>query len=865
MKGAPPLRALELFEELIDRPPDERIAILERETTGDEVLRRAVEEMLEQEAVLDDEFLERAPDAGLGAGVGVGGRLGPYRLLRRLGVGGTSVVFVGCRRGEAPSREVAVKVLRFGFADPVAERRFRQEAVILASLRHRHVASLLDAGTSDQGVSYLVTELVDGVSMTRFCDDRRLGVERRLSIFVSLCRAVQYAHRNLVVHRDLKPGNVLIAEDGEPRLLDFGISKVTDATRSPSEETQTRDRIMTPAYASPEQLRGERATTVSDVYSLGVILYELLVGSRPGVSRGADGTTGRWTRPSVAASLEGGEQRARARSTSVKGLSHRLRGDLDIIVEKALEEEPERRYPTADQLAEDVERVLTNRPIQARRPSLGYRIGRFVRRQPKLSVAALSVVFLFAWILVSQTLHNRRLEVERAAAEEARLEASAARDRAEAVADLLLDSLAAGDPMRSGADRSVRDFLDEAVERVDSELQGQPDLHAAVLDTVGLAFKRLDRFEEALDLTTRALKIRRDHFGTEHHLVARSLGHLAELELLAGQPDRAARLFRQALHVRRASHAPAQESASMAMPDLAEALGDLGYLDEADSALSDVVSGLRREDPSLALGFALGSLARVRLQQDRPEEALDLCAEALPLLRREFGDVHPSVVRNLNNQAFSLMRLGRREEAESRLREVLEIRRKLYRGMDHIRIANTLSDLGKVLQSLGSLDEAEALLAEALEMVDRVTGSHHHATVGILRRLGSVRWDQGDLAGAESSLREAVTSAEKVFGRDHLMTGVSAARLALVLAESGRASEALPWARMGVEATEALPSPHRDRGLAERSLGTVLLALGDNDRARERLESSRLHLEGGGPRGRQDLASVRELLERLDG
>lgn len=376
-----------IFEAVLDRSPGERTVFLRAFCAGDPALYREVERLLAADA-WESVFLDRPADevSGLMAGEREEQqRLGPYRLLRAIGCGGMGTVFLAMRDDEQYERLVAVKILRSGLEDTDLRRRFLAERQILARLEHPNIARLYDGGSTEDGRPYLVMELIQGLPIDEYCDRHRQTVEQRLALFLRICSAVQYTHQNLLVHRDIKPANILVTPQGEPKLLDFGIAKLLEPAATADSLTRTGIRVMTPSYASPEQMKGEAITTASDVYSLGVLLYELLAGRSPyRVEEGVE-------KPSRALSRSGKplpEEIAAARGSRPVALRRRLAGDLDTIVLTALRTEPARRYESVARLSSDLERHLQDLPISARPNTLGYRMRKFVRRHRAALVAA---------------------------------------------------------------------------------------------------------------------------------------------------------------------------------------------------------------------------------------------------------------------------------------------------------------------------------------------------------------------------------------------------------------------------------------------------------------------------------------------
>ncbi len=423
-----------LLERVLELEPERRAAFLDEGCSGDPDLRAAVERLLaaceRAEPLLESPapvvysaLLAPAPEPLAPA---VGARLGPWRIVGEAGHGGMGVVYLAERADEQYRQQIALKVLRGGAFDAHLARRFLEERQILASLNHPHIARLVDGGVTEEAVPWFAMEYVQGEPIDRYCDGRRLLVEQRLRLFLDVCDAVQYAHRSLVVHRDLKPSNILVTGDGQVKLLDFGIAKLIEGGQGGGraggqEATGTGLRLMTPEYASPEQVRGQPVSTASDVYSLGVVLYELLAAERPyraGSGRDIEQLILEHepARPSQMAARAGSPPAA-ARGTTPDRLRRQLAGDLDTIVLTALRKEPGRRYPSVEQLASDVRRHLEGLPVSARRDTWAYRAGKFVRRSRVALVAGVigaALALGAVALLALRTSEPRRIELGRA-------------------------------------------------------------------------------------------------------------------------------------------------------------------------------------------------------------------------------------------------------------------------------------------------------------------------------------------------------------------------------------------------------------------------------------------------------------------
>jgi serine/threonine-protein kinase len=545
-----------------------------------------------------------------------------------------------------------------------------------------NIAKLLDGGTTDDGLPYFLMDFIDGMPIDEYCDRSRLNVRERLELFRTVCSAVQYAHRNLVVHRDIKASNILVGSDGIPKLLDFGIAKLLkpDQFAEQVEYTATWIRPMTPRYASPEQIEGKPVTTASDVYSLGVLLYKLLTGhlpydldGRPSSELARLVTEHEPERPSLSALRPLSDLRtktetdpddlARTRGMNPEQLRRRLSGDLDNIVLMALRKEPQRRYGSVERFSEDIRRHLDGLPVEARKDTVGYRTAKFLRRN-RLAVGAVAafVVLLVGFSVAMAVLANR-VAHER---DQARLE----RDRAEQVVDFMKDIFELSDPFAEGEQRDVtaREILDGGAERVVRELDGQPLVQATLLDAIGTVYRNLGYYDRAEPLLRRALETRREALGPDDPAVAESLTHLGSVLSLKSDFDGARPLLQRAVDLRRSSLGDSH-------PDLAESLFELGRM-QGDSG--------------------------------NQEEAERRYREAISIVEATTGD-EAELTRMYTHLGVVLGLQGDLPGAETMYREVLEMRRRRF-GNDHALVGESLSDLGAILGMQGKYDEAETLL-----------------------------------------------------------------------------------------------------------------------------------------------------------
>lgn len=816
-------RADRVFDAALDLPTDERAAFVDGACAGDPELHAAVSRLLRAHERAA-EFLV-APAIDLAAPLlgdpacALGNRVlpppervGSFRIVREVGRGGMGAVYLAERDDAQFRQRVALKLVR---ADPGTEylvQRFLEERQILASLEHPHIARLLDGGITPEGLPFFAMEYVEGAPIDRYCDARQLGVDERLKLFLDVCDAVQYAHRNLVVHRDLKPSNILVTEPAKPvpetseaeaggqvKLLDFGIAKLLDPGRAASVgSTIIGARMLTPAYASPEQIRGETVTTASDVYTLGVLLYELLTGCHPaGAPDGPPHEVERRIleqepeRPSAAATRSAGP--AAARGTSPERLRRRLRGDLDTIVLQALRKEPERRYATAEQLAADVRRHLAGLPVGARRDTWGYRAGKFIRRN-RLAVAAggAFVLLLIAASAVTTVQAARiRAQAERISQEN---------EKTEQVAALLTELFTVSDPDRArGRTVTARELLDRGAERVERELAGQPEVEARMLDAMGVAYRGLGAYDSAKTLLERGLAIRRRLHDGDHADIAATTYNLASVLRFRGDFEPAEALFRDALAMRRrlfgAEH-----------PTVVESLNGLGFVlrgrgadAEAESIYREALAGGRRvyTGPHLQVADALNGLGSTLSDQGRYDDAVDAFREALQMYRALVGEDHPETGIVLLNLGRTLARKGESAEAEVFLRRAVEASRRVQ-GDRHPVYALNLTLLADALRVRGKLDEAEALYRRALEIQREVLPPKHANTASTLLGLGRLLMDRNRDGEAEPMLREALAIREEALVANHWGTEIARSVLGSCLSGLGHHAEAEPLLLEGV-------------------------------------------------------------------
>jgi eukaryotic-like serine/threonine-protein kinase len=856
-------RLEKLFHAALALPSQDRSAFLSSACGEDAELRAEVERLLAVDAqedgsfdalgahvadlaaeALDEQARERAAESWEGRTVG------PYRILGRLGQGGMGVVYLAERADVG--RRVALKVVRGSLAAPELERRFLQERRVLARLEHPGIARLVDAGVDPDGTPWLTMDLVDGLPITRYCEERQLGDVERLRLFVEVCDAVAYAHARLVVHRDIKPANVLVDAEGRVRLLDFGIAKLLGEDEAAGEETRTGLRVFSPQYAAPEQALGEPVTTATDVHALGILLFEMLSGEHPYAVAGAT--------PAAAMRVLAETEPRRLSTTgatSARG-GRELPGDVDAICMKALARAPERRYASAQQFADDVSRYLHGYPVQARLPTARYRLGRFLRRNAAGVAAALLIVVALAVGLGSSLWQGAR--------------ARAALAESQEVASFLAQLFEASNPAENrGRDINARELLEAGVRRID-ELSAQPSLQARMLEVMARAYHGLGDSRTAHDLAERslaqgratlgashaqvgatlhtlgeiqdelgdrqasvarfreALATRRSALGQEHEETTWTMIRLSRMLLLVGEVEEAEALTREALAIRRRVHGPRDVGTAAAL----ESLGMIMWrgpnqLADAEALFSEALA-IREEafgpdDPRLDL--ALVPLASILRDRDRPDEGEALARRAVEIWRRVYGDDHPGVAYRLGVLGYVLQGSGRLEETAAVFRDVLERFRRHYPG-DYPHTANTLGNIGTVFGALGQLDTALAYYAEAAEMWDRLYGGQDPQIALVYHNMGHALAALGRLEEAETEYRRAYEIRQQLYGERSAAAMRTGSLLADVLSQAGKHEEAERMLRAIASEQKALYTDgHRSLALTLERLATALERQGD--------------------------------------
>ena len=734
-----------LFGAVLECPAAARARFLDRACRGQPALREELLELLDAHRQATGFFAELAGDiAAAGAlelesAVRPRVRIGPYRTRQIIGMGGMGVVYRAVRVDGEFEQQVALKLVHLDMETPEIRARFLAERQLLARLTHPNIARLQDGGVTEEGRPYFVMEYVEGLPITRYCVERKLSVEASLGLFLDVIEAVSYLHRNLIVHRDLKPSNILVAADGQVKLVDFGIAKLLADTPEAAGRTRTGSQLMTPGYAAPEQLQGAPVTTATDVYALGVVIYEVLTGERPHERSEMEAGASLEQLPPAPSAVVRSRRDAAERAGGRLLAWRRIAGDLDNICLMALRPEPERRYASAEQLGQDIERHLRGAPVLARRNTLAYRLAKFVRRHVRGVVVALGIVALLAVGLARE----RGL---RGVAEGARAQAQEEAAKAVAVSDFLEELLSSVAPEKAqGEEVTVAEVLDQAGARLEAgeALRDQPAVEAAVRLTLGDTYRALGRLGAAETHLERAFELRRQSLDENDPETLEVVEALGVTYLRQGRLGEAEALLERVFELRSRRLGEEHPDTLTAMSQLANVLWGQGRFDEVEPLDRKAVEVRRRvlgEDHPDTLR-SLNGLAATLFSGARYAEAADMFRQALAVQDRQLGPTHPDTLMLRNNLAACYLELGRYPEAEPLLREVLEGRVRVL-GEEHGETAMSMHNLALTLAKRASYEEAESLLLRAIGVRGRLAGEKKTALFFSRSYLADIYRDQ---------------------------------------------------------------------------------------------------------------------------
>ena len=811
-----------LFHKAADIPETEQRTFLESECADDPALICEVMALLEEDArgasMLDAGIAEVAHQvlSDPAAASLPFKEFGPYRIQRALGEGGMGVVYLAER--EDLGSQVAIKILRDGWLSPTRRDLFAAEQRTLAQLNHPSIARLYDADTSPDGSPFFVMEYVEGVPLTVYCDKNNCSIRGRMRLFRTVCDAVLYAHQHAVIHRDLKPSNVLVKNDETLRLLDFGISKHLKSFGDSADKTMTGLRFMTPAYAAPEQIRGEQVGIHTDVYSLGVILYELLAGRLPfDVSNRTPAQAERiltqqeTEKPSAVSDRI---LRLPQHSDHAALASKTEWADLDVLCLTAMHKDPQRRYSSVEALIRDIDHYLKGQPLEAQPDTLAYRLRKFVtrNRQPVVAVAVAFtlvvgvVIFFTVWLAITRNA---------ALAEAA---------RTQRIQKFMTNLFQGGDASAGPADNlRVVTLLDRGVQEAQS-LNAEPEVQAELYETLGTLYQKLGKLDEANRLLNSSLQGRKTLYGADTAQVAESLVTLGLLRDDQAELPEAEKMVREGLAMSKRHLPPNHPAVAKATAALGKVLEDRGSYDEAIKTLEEAMR-LQSTKGAATPEFAasLYELANTHFYAGHYDTSESINERLLPIYRQIYGERHPRVADVFINLGAIKFDLGHYLEAERYDRQALEIVQAWY-GKDNPETASDLTLLARALVREDRYDEAVDLLQQSLAIKERVYGKVHPTVASTLNELGSAALRQHKNEVAEQDFQRMVDIYRQVYGEHHYLFAVALSNLGSVYSSREEWSRAENiYLQVIPIFTESQSANHINTGVARIKLGRTLL------------------------------------------
>lgn len=865
-------RIQQLFDEASQLAPGQREEWLKDACDGDHTLYRQVESLLsavgQESGVLERQIASYATAVATVPPK----HIGPYRVISEIGHGGMGAVYLAERADQQYQRQVAIKIIR-SFAAPQAEllRRFRVERQILASLQHPNIAQMLDGDVTDDGIPYLVMEYVNGIRIDEYCDKQALSVRQRIELFRGVCAAVEHAHRSLVVHRDIKPGNILVTEDGTPKLLDFGIAKLLQ----PEDEgiaytalTAPAERPRTPEYASPEQINGGAITTSTDLYALGIVLYELLAGRHPFANFRSE------VRALERATCETEPARPSAAGSE---WTSQLKGDLDSIVLKAIRKEPEQRYASVEQVSEDLGRYLDGFPVAARRGTRRYRAGKFIRRHRFAVAAATAFVLVLMTLGTAMSILSFRLAREKTRSNLESFKARQAQQTAEAVNRFLQDDVlaqasashqaAAGPNAKADPNLKVRTALDRAASSIEGKFTGEPLVEAGIRQTIGQAYANLGLLPQAMHQWERAAYLLQHFSGMENPETLDIMRDLGDLYMRAGKYPQAQQLYVEVLEMDRrvlgqrhpvtigamyslgvlyTREGKYQQAETLLTKALQLALHVSGEMDSDSVGLMRDLASLYSEEGKYQQAEPLfqralkiehrmygpdyndilitkGYLARMYLREGRFTEAEQIGGETLNSAQRVLGKSHSTTGLLMSLMGNVYLGEGKYQRAQSLLENALVLYRRLF-GDESPNTLTALSDVARVYEVRGRYAEAEHLYSSTLEIRRRVSGDEHPSTLHLMGDLAALYQREGKYKQEEALLLATSNAERNVLGQYHPETLSHLTELGSVQLREGRYSEAETTLRAALDAYRAASPDTWQRYDCESLLGKSLAA-----------------------------------------
>lgn len=765
-----------LFEEALKQDEIDRVNFLKKECGEDTELFNEVFSLLNEDSNIHSIFSKdiskeffnqdnfEKKDSVIGA----------YRIISKIASGGMGDVFLAERADGEFEQKVALKLIRPGSSSSDIIERFKSERQILAKLQHPNIAQLLDGGITDEGLPFFTMEYVDGVSIDEYCDKNKLSIKQRLKLFSNVCSAVQFAHQNLIIHRDLKPSNILITESGQVKLLDFGIAKVFAENSEDAGLTKTGLFVMTPEYASPEQIRSGTITTATDVYSLGLILYKLLTGSFPyeiknftplELEKSICLTEAEKPSTLISKKLKTRKKEGDnsseifiTRNIEPEKLKKRLSGDLDNICLLALRKEPEQRYVSAEQLKSDIEKYLNGLPVSAHPPTIKYRSQKFISRH-KIAISTAAIITVLITVLT--TFYFLQLKQER---DKARFEA----EKSAKVSEFLIDIFKVSNPSESrGETVTARELLEKGAEKIETELSNQPLVKATLLKIMGNVYSTLGLYDEAKNLVEKSLNIQKQ-IEPNSIETAGIYNSLANIHILSGEYNQAEIMLKNSEDILNSSEFVQTIVYANMLQYSGTLFGLIGNYEKSNSYQISAINVLKKlPKHKESLLTSMNNLALLKHEHGKYEEAEELFKETYALQKELYeNQPHPELATTTYNYAQLLRDIGNYNEAEIMFRNSLEMDIKLHNG-EHPEVAYSLQGLASIYRQKGNYSESLKLYMKALEMRKNFLGEEHPDVAYSTKNIARLKYESGDLDGAEKDFYESLKIHKKLNGENH--------------------------------------------------------------------------------------------------
>ncbi len=773
-----------IFNHIIELPENEQESYLEEKTQGNPELYKTLKEMLKADRSTNSKITQVVSNNieqlyTENFSLKKGDKIGVYEIKCLIGQGGMGAVFEAHRMDNDFEQTVAIKIIQSQNLNQETLNRFQSERQILANLNHPNIAHLLDGGTTDNGLPYLVMEYVAGMPILDYCKKQQLTIEQRIQLFIQVCNAVSYAHQNLIVHRDIKPGNILVNEEGQVKLLDFGIAKVLEPESFSQDVVETRieTRLLSLENASPEQVLGKKITTQTDVYTLGNLLYQLLTEetlfqiekhARIELERAICETQP--VKPSTIVSLENS---IISHFGSIQSLKKSLKGDLDNITLKALQKEPENRYTSVEHLVDDIDRYLNNYPVRARPEKLSYQLRKFIRRN-RLPLS-FSILFIITIIGFSISLAIKSVQIEKEkqrAIEEAKL--------SQQTTDFLIEIFSASDPnVNAGKQQTAYDLLKNGEQQL-SQLNDQPKLKAPLSESIARVYDKRGDYKDAIKLYKQTLTIKQ-HLKSSHDEIAETLAYLAESYFYSGNYDLAEKNYIESLKLFNLPESTYTDLEISTMGNLALLYTEQGKYQEAKRLYKDYLK--KNIDffgkNSMEVSISYTQLAQLERHLGNNKFTEQYLRKSLKICRGLVGDFHLETAHRLNQLASTLYSLGKYQEALPLAKEGLKIRQNIHQ-QDHIEVGASLGMVSNILVAMERYDEGIKYREQAIHVISKLFGESHQYYPLSLTSLGNMHYLKGASEKAKEILKHSLALSRKIFTKNHPNLAVPLTTLARI-------------------------------------------------------------------------------------